>query len=71
MVIQWCGPAALGGKTRMTTYAENDTVNLITRMPAGLRRQLKHYATERDTSMSKLVTTYVDVDDARRLQPSP
>jgi predicted transcriptional regulator len=44
----------------MTTYAENDTVNLITRMPAGLRRQLKHYATERDTSMSKLVTQAVE-----------
>jgi hypothetical protein len=44
----------------MTTYAENDTVNLITRMPAGLRRQLKHYATERDTSMSKLVMQAVE-----------
>ena len=44
----------------MTTYAENDTVNLITRMPAGLRRQLKHYATEPDTSMSKLVTQAVE-----------
>jgi predicted solute-binding protein len=44
----------------MITYAENDTVNLITRMPAGLRRQLKHYATERDTSMSKLVTQAVE-----------
>jgi hypothetical protein len=66
MVIQWCGPAALGGKTTMTTYAENDTVNLITRMPAGLRRQLKHYATERDTSMSKLVTQAVEELMAKR-----
>jgi hypothetical protein len=44
----------------MATYADNDTINLITRMPAGLRRQLKHYATERDTSMSKLVTQAVE-----------
>jgi hypothetical protein len=44
----------------MATYADNDTINLITRMPAGLRRQLKHYATERDTSMSKLVTRAVE-----------
>jgi hypothetical protein len=41
-------------------YAENDTINLITRMPAGLRRQLKHFATEHDTSMSKLVTQAVE-----------
>jgi predicted transcriptional regulator len=41
-------------------YADNDTINLITRMPAGLRRQLKHYATERDTSMSKLVMQAVE-----------
>ena len=44
----------------MATYADNATINLITRMPAGLRRQLKHYATERDTSMSKLVTQAVE-----------
>jgi hypothetical protein len=44
----------------MATYADNDTINLITRMPAGLRRQLKHYATERDTSMSKLVIQAVE-----------
>jgi hypothetical protein len=44
----------------MATYADNDTINLITRMPAGLRRQLKHYATEQDTSMSKLVTQAVE-----------
>jgi hypothetical protein len=44
----------------MATYADNDTINLITRMPARLRRQLKHYATERDTSMSKLVTQAVE-----------
>jgi predicted transcriptional regulator len=41
-------------------YADNDTINLITRMPAGLRRQLKHFATERDTSMSKLVMQAVE-----------
>jgi hypothetical protein len=44
----------------MATYADNDTINLITRMPAGLRRQLKHFATERDTSMSKLVMQAVE-----------
>jgi hypothetical protein len=44
----------------MAIYAENDTINLITRMPAGLRRQLKHFATERDTSMSKLVMQAVE-----------
>jgi hypothetical protein len=52
----------------MTTYAENDTVNLITRMPAGLRRQLKHYATEHDTSMSKLVTQAVEELMAREAE---
>jgi len=50
----------------MATYADNDTINLITRMPAGLRRQLKHYATERDTSMSKLVTQAVEELMAKR-----
>jgi predicted solute-binding protein len=54
----------------MTTYAENDTVNLITRMPARLRRQLKHYATERDTSMSKLVTQAVEELMARAAERS-
>jgi predicted transcriptional regulator len=52
----------------MATYADNDTINLITRMPAGLRRQLKHYATERDTSMSKLVTQAVEELMAREAQ---
>jgi hypothetical protein len=52
----------------MTTYADNDTINLITRMPAGLRRQLKHYATERDTSMSKLVIQAVEELMAREPQ---
>jgi hypothetical protein len=50
----------------MATYADNDTINLITRMPAGLRRQLKHFATERDTSMSKLVTQAVEELMAKR-----
>jgi len=50
----------------MATYADNDTINLITRMPAGLRRQLKHYATERDTSMSKLVAQAVEDLIAKR-----
>jgi Arc-like DNA binding domain len=50
-------------------YADNDTINLITRMPAGLRRQLKHFATERDTSMSKLVMQAVE--DLLRKETKP
>jgi hypothetical protein len=41
-------------------YADEDVIALITRMPAKLRRDLKHYATEQDTSMSKLVCEAVE-----------
>jgi hypothetical protein len=33
----------------------DDEVKLVLKMPAGLRREFKHFATDRDTSMSALV----------------
>ena len=33
----------------------DDEVKLVLKVPSGLRREFKHFATDRDTSMSALV----------------
>jgi len=39
--------------------SDDTEVQLIVRMPARLRRELKHRATARDTSMSEIVRTAI------------